>query len=105
METFDTICMTDSNGATVWLSPESSKTFSADAYGAASFETRKVLRASSGKTLKLGDDFLGDQIWLKDGTVPDGIEEVDPPKDPETLTEDRALILSDEEEDVVLTIE
>ena len=105
METFDTIYMTDSSGATIWLSPESSKSFSADAYGAASFETRKVLRASKGKTLKLGEDLLGDQIWLKDGTLPDGIEETDLPKEPETLPEDRNLILSDEEDDVVLTIE
>ena len=48
---------------------------------------------------------LGDQIWLKDGTLPDGIEETDIPKETETLPEDRSLILSDEEDDVVLTIE
>lgn len=105
METFDTIYMTDSKGVTLWLSPESSKSFSADAYGAASFETRKVLRASVGKVLKLGEDLLGDQIWLKDGTLPDGIEEVEPPKQAEADPEDQRLILSDDDDDVVLTVE
>ena len=42
----------------------------------AKVETRKVVRAEEGLVLKLGDEVLGTQIWLKDGQIPEGLTEV-----------------------------
>ena len=77
MKTFDTIYMTNEDGSATWFSPEASQN-EAVAYGndAAKVETRKVVRAEDGHVLKLGDEVLGTQIWLKDGQIPEGLTEV-----------------------------
>lgn len=77
MKTFDTTYITKEDGSATWFSPEASKD-AAVAYGndAAKVETRKVVRAEDGHVLKLGDEVLGTQIWLKDGQIPEGLEEV-----------------------------
>ena len=77
MKTFDTIYIANEDGSATWFSPEASQDAAA-AYGnsAAKVETRKVVRAEEGHVLKLGDEVLGTQIWLKDGQVPKGLEEV-----------------------------
>ena len=77
MKTFDTTYVINEDGSATWFSPEASKD-AATAYGnsAAKVETRKVVRAEDGHVLKLGDEVLGTQIWLKDGQVPEGLEEV-----------------------------
>ena len=68
MKTFDTIYIKNEDGSATWFSPEASQDAAA-AYGndAAKVETRKVVRAEAGHVLKLGDEVLGTQIWLKDG--------------------------------------
>ena len=65
------------DGSATWFSPEASRD-AATTYGndAAKVETRKVVRAEDGHVLKLGDEVLGTQIWLKDGQIPEGLEEV-----------------------------
>ena len=77
MKTFDTTYITNEDGSATWFSPEASRDAAA-AHGndAAKVETRKVVRAEEGHVLKLGDEVLGTQIWLKDGKVPEGLEEV-----------------------------
>ena len=77
MKTFDTIYIRNEDGSATWFSPETSKDAAA-AYGkdAAKVETRKVVRAEEGLVLKLGDEVLGTQIWLKDGQIPEGLTEV-----------------------------
>ena len=77
MKTFDTIYITNEDGSATWFSPEASQNAAAT-YGndAAKVETRKVVRAEEGHVLKLGDEVLGTQIWLKDGKVPEGLTEV-----------------------------
>ena len=77
MKTFDTTYIMKEDGSATWLSPEASKDAAA-AYGndAAKVETRKVARAEDGHVLKLGDEVLGTQIWLKDGQIPEDLEEV-----------------------------
>ena len=75
MKTFDTTYIANEDGSATWFSPEASKDA---AYGndAAKVETRKVVRAEDGHVLKLGDEVLGTQIWLKDGQIPEGLTEV-----------------------------
>ena len=75
MKTFDTIYIANEDGSAIWFSPEASQDA---AYGndAAKVETRKVVRAEEGLVLKLGDEVLGTQIWLKDGQIPEGLTEV-----------------------------
>ena len=77
MKTFDTIYIMKEDGSATWFSPEASKDAAAT-YGndAAKVETRKVVRAEDGNVLKLGDEVLGTQIWLKDGQIPEGLTEV-----------------------------
>ena len=77
MKTFDTIYVTNEDGSATWFSPEASQDAAAT-YGndAAKVETRKVVRAEDGHVLKLGDEVLGTQIWLKDGKIPEGLTEV-----------------------------
>ena len=77
MKTFDTIYVMNEDGSATWFSPEASKDAAA-AHGndSAKVETRKVVRAEEGLVLKLGDEVLGTQIWLKDGKIPEGLEEV-----------------------------
>ena len=77
MKTFDTIYVTNEDGSATWFSPEASQDAAAE-YGkdAAKVETRKVVRAEDGQVLKLGDEVLGTQIWLKDGKIPEGLTEV-----------------------------
>ena len=77
MKIFDTIYITNEDGSATWFSPEASQNAAA-AYGndAANVETRKVVRAEEGHVLKLGDKVLGTQIWLKDGSIPEGLIEV-----------------------------
>ena len=77
MKTFDTIYVTNEDGSATWFSPEASQD-AAEAHGnsAAKVETRKVVRAEDGLVLKLGDEVLGTQIWLKDGQIPEGLTEV-----------------------------
>ena len=77
MKTFDTTYITNEDGSATWFSPEASQDAAA-AYGnsAAKVETRKVVRAEEGHVLKLGDEVLGTQIWLKDGQIPEGLTEV-----------------------------
>ena len=77
MKTFDTIYITNEDGSATWFSPEASKDAAA-AYGkdAAKVETRKVVRAEDRHVLKLGDEVLGTQIWLRDGQIPEGLTEV-----------------------------
>lgn len=77
MKTFDTIYIANEDGSATWFSPESSRDAAAT-YGndVAKVETRKVVRAEDGHVLKLGDEVLGTQIWLKDGSIPEGLEEV-----------------------------
>ena len=77
MKTFDTIYVTNEDGSATWFSPEASQD-AAEAHGnsAAKVETRKVVRAEEGHVLKLGDEVLGTQIWLKHGQVPEGLTEV-----------------------------
>ena len=77
MKTFDTIYITNEDGSATWFSPEASQDAAAT-YGndAAKVETRKVVRAEDGLVLKLGDEVLGTQIWLKDGKIPEGLTEV-----------------------------
>ena len=77
MKTFDTIYIANEDGSATWFSPEASQDAAA-AYGndAAKVETRKVVRAEDGHVLKLGDEVLGTQIWLKDGQIPEGLTEV-----------------------------
>ena len=68
MKTFDTTYIANEDGSATWFSPEASQDAAAT-YGkdAAKVETRKVARAEDGHVLKLGDEVLGTQIWLKDG--------------------------------------
>ena len=68
MKTFDTTYITNEDGTSIWFSPEASQDAAA-AYGkdAAKVETRKVVRAEELHVLKLGDEVLGTQIWLRDG--------------------------------------
>ena len=77
MKTFDTTYIANEDGSATWFSPEASQD-AATTYGndAAKVETRKVVRAEEGLVLKLGDEVLGTQIWLKDGQVPEGLTEV-----------------------------
>ena len=77
MKTFDTIYIANEDGSATWFSPEASKDAAAT-YGkdAAKVETRKVVRAEDGHVLKLGDEVLGTQIWLKDSSIPEGLTEV-----------------------------
>ena len=77
MKTFDTTYIANEDGSATWFSPEASQEAVA-AYGndAAKVETRKVVRAEDGLVLKLGDEVLGTQIWLKDGKIPEGLTEV-----------------------------
>ena len=77
MKTFDTIYIANEDGSATWFSPEASQDAAA-AYGndSAKVEIRKVVRAEDGHVLKLGDEVLGTQIWLKDGQVPEGLTEV-----------------------------
>ena len=77
MKTFDTIYIANEDGSATWFSPEASQDAAA-AHGndAAKVETRKVVRAEDGHVLKLGDEVLGTQIWLKDGKIPEGLTEV-----------------------------
>ena len=77
MKTFDTIYIANEDGSATWFSPEASQD-AAEAHGndAAKVETRKVVRAEDGHVLKLGDEVLGTQIWLKDGQIPEGLMEV-----------------------------
>ena len=77
MKTFDTTYITNEDCSATWFSPEASKDAAAT-YGndAAKVETRKVVRAEDGHVLKLGDEVLGSQIWLKDGQIPEGLTEV-----------------------------
>ena len=77
MKTFDTIYVMNEDGSATWFSPEASQD-AAEAHGnsAAKVETRKVVRAEEGLVLKLGDEVLGTQIWLKDGKIPEGLTEV-----------------------------
>ena len=77
MKTFDTIYIANEDGSATWFSPEASQDAAATySNSAAKVETRKVVRAEEGHVLKLGDKVLGTQIWLKDGRVPEGLEEV-----------------------------
>ena len=93
MKTFDTTYIAKEDGSATWFSPEASQDAAA-AHGndAAKVETRKVVRAEDGHVLKLGDEVLGTQIWLKDGKIPEGLEEV---KEEETehdlMDEDTAI--------------
>ena len=77
MKTFDTIYIKKEDGSATWFSPEASQD-AVVAYGndAAKVETRKVVRAEDGLVLKIRDEVLGTQIWLKDGQVPEGLTEV-----------------------------
>lgn len=77
MKTFDTTYIANEDGSATWFSPEASQD-AAVAYGndAAKVETRKVVRAEDWLVLKLGDEVLGTQIWLKDGSIPEGLTEV-----------------------------
>ena len=77
MKTFDTIYIANEDGSATWFSPEASKDAAA-AHGndTAKVETRKVVRAEDGHVLKLGDEVLRTQIWLKDGQIPEGLTEV-----------------------------
>ena len=77
MKTFDTTYVMNEDGSATWFSPEASQDAAA-AYGnsAAEVETRKVARAEDGHVLKLGDEVLGTQTWLKDGKIPEGLTEV-----------------------------
>ena len=77
MKTFDTTYIANEDGSATWFSPEASQDAAA-AYvnDAAKVETRKVVRAEDWLVLKLGDEVLGTQIWLKDGKIPEGLTEV-----------------------------
>ena len=77
MNKFDTIYIIKEDGKACWFSPEASQDAAA-AYGndTAKVETRKVVRAEELHVLKLGDEVLGTQMWLKDGHVPDCLTEV-----------------------------
>ena len=77
MKTFDTTYIANEDGSATWFSPEASQD-AAEAHGnsAAKVETRKVVRAEDRHVLKLGDEVLGTQIWLKDGKIPEGLTEV-----------------------------
>ena len=77
MKTFDTTYITNEDGSATWFSPEASQDAAAT-YGndAAKVETRKVVRAEDGHVLKLDNEVLGTQIWLKDGQIPEGLTEV-----------------------------
>ena len=77
MKTFDTTYIANEDGSATWFSPEASQD-AAEAHGndTAKVETRKVVRAEDGHVLKLGDEVLGTQIWLKDGQIPEGLTEV-----------------------------
>ena len=75
MNTFDTIYITNEDGSATWFSPEASQTEVAT-QSAGQHEIRKVVRADDGYVLKLGDEVLGTQMWLKDGVMPDGLTEV-----------------------------
>ena len=77
MKTFDTTYIAKEDGSAKWISTEASQDAAAT-YGndTAKVETRKVVRAEDGHVLKLGDEVLGTQIWLKDGQIPEGLEEV-----------------------------
>ena len=77
MKIFDTIYIANEDGSATWFSPEASQDAAAT-YGndTAKVETRKVVRAEDGLVLKLGDEVLGTQIWLKDCQIPEGLTEV-----------------------------
>ena len=89
MKTFDTTYITKEDGSATWFSPEASKDAAA-AYGkdAAKVETRKVTRAEEWHVLKLGDEVLGTQIWLKDGQIPEDLTEVKEEEVDTTVEED-----------------
>ena len=93
MKTFDTIYITNEDGSATWFSPEASQDAAA-AYGndTAKVETRKVVRAEDGHVLKLGDEVLGTQIWLKDGQIPEGLEEVKEEETERDLTNEATAI-------------
>ena len=76
MKTFDTIYIMNEDGSATWFSPEASQDAAAYSKDAAKVETRKVVRAEDWLVLKLGDEVLGTQIWLKDGKIPEGLTEV-----------------------------
>ena len=65
MKTFETTFITLDSGISVWLSPNASPAeVEALLKNALSYETRKVVRAEDGFTLKRGDTDLGSQVWL-----------------------------------------
>lgn len=77
MKTFDTTYIMNEDGSATWFSPEASQDAATTCGNdAAEVETRKVARAEDGHVLKLGDEVLGTQIWLKDGSIPEGLTEV-----------------------------
>lgn len=100
MKTLDTTFITFKDGTSIWLSPEASASGAAQTLlaDAASHESRKIIRAASGFTLKLGDTILGSQVWFQDGMSADDIVEA-PPED------DLADDLDDDLDDGIQVIE
>ena len=93
MKTFDTIYIMNEDGSATWFSPEASQDAAATVGNdAAKVETRKVVRAEEGHVLKLGDEVLGTQIWLKDGQVPEGLTEVKAEETEQDLTNEVTAI-------------
>ena len=81
------------DGSATWFSPEASQDAAAThGNDSAKVEIRKVVRAEEGHVLKLGDEVLGTQIWLKDGQVPEGLTEIKEEETERDLTnEDTAI--------------
>lgn len=77
MKTFDTIYVINEDGSATWFSPEASQTeVMTQSNDAAKSEIHKVVRADEGYVLKLGDEVVGTQMWLKDGILPEGLTEI-----------------------------
>ena len=91
MKTFDTTYIMNEDGSATWFSPEASKDAAAYSKDAAKVETRKVVRAEDGHVLKLGDEVLGTQIWLKDGQIPEGLTEVKAEETEHALAKDGSV--------------
>lgn len=96
MKTFDTIYIINEDGSATWFSPEASQTeVATQSNDVAKSKVRKVVRAQDGYILKLGNEVVGTQMWLKDGILPECLTEVKAEEVEDELEEnaDEAVIL------------
>lgn len=96
MKILDTIYISNEDGTAVWFSPETSQS-SVTTQNTKTYETRKIIRADDGNVLKLGDEILGSQIWLKDDITPENLVEVKA----EDVKEDDELLESTNDDELL----